>query len=205
MNCKILSGGILLIASWACSPANIKIAANPPKIGYKSHETLVIAPLSQIRDVENEQLMNWANDFIKEKLTTIQTIKYWDVHYKASQSGLPLLSFSEYDTSTFRLLNEKLKIDFVLVANIDRVRENYQNELNNPDYQRREAIVSLKLIDLKNTMVSWYCTTRVLANPFKVNGSSQEYAVNIHSGSFAVQKAYKKSVNRLVKSFVLID
>jgi hypothetical protein len=67
-----------------------------------------------------------------------------------------------------------------------------------------EAIVSFQLIDLKNKMIAWHCTTRVFANPFKAKGTSQEYAVNIHSGSFAVQKAYKKSVKRLAKSFVLI-
>jgi hypothetical protein len=205
MTGKVLTCGILLVISWACSPANTTITANPKKAGFKRNESILIMPLPQIKEQENEQMMVWANQQVKDKQPALRTMNYWDVQYKSRQHGFVLPSFNQYDTVNFEKLNQTLGVDFILAPTLNSLNENYLNELSNPNHQKREAIVSFQLIDLKNKAISWHCTTRVIANPFEVKGKTQEYSVNVLSGSFAVQKAYKESINRLIKSMVLIQ
>lgn len=196
---------ILFLVGWGCSPTNLKITYNPKKVGIKRNESILITPLPQVRESENEELVIWANDYFKTHLPFIRTIDYWDAQYNASQYGIALPSFNSYDTISFQRLREQMSVDFILGCTLEDLKENYTNELNNPNYQRRKAIVTFQLLDLANKRVAWYCTTRVLVNPFKINGRTQEYSVNILSGSFAVKKAYKESVNRLIKSIVFIN
>lgn len=159
----------------------------------------------QVKESENEQLMNWANDLFKDQKHWIKTVNYWDMQYKSSQHGFVLPSFNNYDTANFQQLKQQLGVNFILLSTLNSLKENYTNELNNPNYQRREAHVSFQLLDLSNKAVVWHCATRVFANPIKAHGETQKYSINILSGSFAVSKAYKESVNRLFKSIVLTN
>lgn len=200
MNSRLYYCILWIGISGACSPPNTKISSYPKKIGVKGDDFILIMPMTQVKENENEQLMNWANDQLKSKLPWVKTIRYWDAKYKSNQHGFVLPSFHNYDTANFQQLREGLGVNFILLSTLNSLKENYTNELNNPNYQRREAQVSLQLLDLNNRSVVWHCATRVFANPIKANGATQEYSINILSGNFAVNKAYKESINRLIKS-----
>lgn len=195
----------LLVACFQCSPSNTKIASSPKRIGFRMNETILISPLIQIDDGQNEQLMGWANELFKDQMFWVKTINYWDAQYNSKQYGIELPTFNNYDSANFNVLNERLGIDFILLCTLSDFKENYDNELNNPNYQRREVMVSFQLLDLKSKTIVWYCTTRVFANPFKVNGDTQQYSINILSGSFAINKAYKESIKKLIKSITRIE
>ena len=126
-------GIVLLVLFEACSPTNTKITANPKKIGYRPNETILITQLSGISEAENEQLMNWANGLFVEKLPSLKTLNYWDMQYKSKQLGFVLPSFNNSDTTILNRL-ESLDVDFILFGNLNSLKENYNNELRNPNY-----------------------------------------------------------------------
>lgn len=195
----------LLVACFQCSPTNTKITSSPKRIGFKVNETILISPLPQINDVENEQLMDWTNELFKNRMLWVKTINYWNAQYNSKQYGIELPTFNNYDSVNYKVLNERLGIDFIMLCTLSDFKENYDNELNNSNYQRREVTVSFQLLDLKSKTTIWHCTTRIFANPFKVNGDTQQYSINIFSGSFAINKAYKESIKKLMKSITRID
>lgn len=91
--------------------------------------------------------MDWAKDEIEGKFPAINPLNYWDIQYDSKKNGVALPSYNSYDTATFDVLNKKVGIDFVLLSSVDKLKENYTNEANNPNYQTREAIVTLQLLD----------------------------------------------------------
>jgi len=200
---RVLIFSFLVIVSWSCGPANVSITANPKRVGYKRNDVVLVAPLTGVSELENEQLMLWATEYFKNKLP-IQTTNYWDALYKSKQHGLALPSYNHYDTASFTMLKEKLGVNFILLSTLNGLQENDENEFNNPNYKRRIAIVSFQLIDLEAKIVVWHCTTRVCVGPFKAKDGEREYTINVLGGNFATNKAYKKSLSRLFKSWVLV-
>jgi hypothetical protein len=204
MSIRIVTGLLLLITGWSCSTTNTKVVSNPKSIGYRKGERIVIASLSGISEKESAQLNEWANEYLKSKLR-IEVINFLDAQYQASQFGLVLPAFNNYDTADFEMFRKETGVDFMLLGELSRLKENYGTELNNPYYMTREAIVSFQLLDLRHKAIVWNCATRVLVNPIKARDATQTYYINSSSGSFAIQKAYNKSIRRMVKSFVTVN
>lgn len=187
----------------SCSPTNTKVSASPESVIVSTNSTLLITPMAELSENESVTLMDWATHEITLECSGLTTPNYWDVAYKSQLAGIQLPRYDSFDTTTFNTLQAKLDVNFVLLTRLEKLNENNNNELSNPDYQRREAIVSMKLIDLERKFVVWHCTTRVSANPVKANGKTQHYSINILSGSYAVSKAFKESIRRLRKSIVI--
>ncbi len=198
---------ILLTIGTACSTTSTKITSYPKKAGYKRNEYILIAPLEKISETQSSELMSWANAQFVEKFFLLKSVNYWDVQYKSRQFGIVLPSFNNYDTANLDLILEKLNINYIVLSAVHRIDENDVDGIGNPDYLAREAVVSLQLLDLKNKTIVWRCTTRVRVSPLTINSpsDSQEYSVNALSAKgYAVNKAFKKSIKRLVRELVLI-
>lgn len=193
---------ILLAYLVSCSPANTKISANPRKIAVTRGSSFLICPVAGLAENESAELMHRISDQINENVKHVVILNYWEMDFKARQLGVNLPDGQEFDTSAYQLLQTKLNIRFILLSRIDKLQENYQDELNNPNYQTREAIIRMKFVDLETRKVIWHCNTRVFANPLKANGSTQQYSINLLSVNYAVNKAFKKSIQKLQKAIV---
>jgi hypothetical protein len=205
MNSTLFKCAIILLVFQACSPSNTKITVNANVVGYKPGDVILFAPLTGVGELDNEQLMQWAAGYVKKEVLNLKVLNYWDGVYKAKQVGIDLPTFDTYDTATFQKLKTALHADLIVVGTLLKLAENYDHELTNPNYQQREAMISLKLIDLKNNVIVWTCTTRVFANPLKIKGKGQNHhTFNISSGNYAISKAYKESIRKLKKSLRVI-
>lgn len=189
----------------SCSPSNTKISASPKKIAIDPESTILVCPVSGLPENDSEMLIKQASKEIKKHLPEIVVPDYWDIEFKARQAAIRLPGGKSYDSTTVQLLRTKLSIDFILLSQADKFSENDDGELSNPRYQTREAIISMQLLDLKTRKIIWHSTTRVFANPLKVNGSTQHYSINILSGSFAINKAYNESIKKLEKAIILVQ
>lgn len=187
----------------SCSPTNTKVSASPGIVMVSRNSAFLITPMAELSEKESVTLMDWATHEITLEGSGLTTPNYWDVAYKSQLAGIQLPHYDSFDTTTFNTLQAKLDVNFVLLSRLEKLNENNYNELSNTDYKRREAIVSMKLIDLERKIVVWHCTTRVLANPLKANGKTQHYSINILSGSYAAGKAFKESIRGLRKSIVV--
>lgn len=193
-----------LTVLFSCSPSNTKILSSPPKIGINKNSKLLIGNISNVEEIESASLIEWATSEFKLKCPAVNLPNYWKTDYQARQMGIVLPELSEVDSAALHVLNSKLGINLLLVSHLDKLLGNYDNEKNNTNYQRREAIVSLRLIDLTNREVIWHCTTRVYANPIKANGKTQSYSVNILSTEYALKRAFKASVKELINAISII-
>lgn len=199
---------ILLTIGTACSTTNTKITSYPNKVGYKRNEYILIAPLEKIVEIQSAELMSMTNTQFGEKFFLLNIVNYWDVQYKSKQFGIVLPSFNNYyDSANLNLILDKLNINYMLLSTVHRIDENDVDGIGNPDYLAREAVVSLQLLDLKNKTIVWRCTTRVRASPLTIKSkdNSQKYSVNVLSAKdYAVNKAFKKSIKRLMRELVII-
>lgn len=200
---------ILLAISTACTTTRTRITSYPTKVGFKRNEYILIGPLERIPEAQSEELMSWARAEFTQKFFVLNSVNYWDAHYNFKQFGIIMPSFNRYDTANFELILKKLNINYILLSTVNGIDENDDEGIGirNPDYQAREAIISLQLLDLKNRTIVWHCTTRVRASPLTVKSAdnTQQYSANVLTAkNYGVNKAFKKSIKRLMAELVVI-
>lgn len=191
---------ILSIPILSCT-TQTKFTSFPKKIGYENGETLIVYPTKDLTELKSQDLLVWANKYLKEN-TAVKTITYWDADFQFKAKGL-MMPKSATDTLNLMRLKENPIVDFILFSTLVQVDENYENELGNPNYQSREAIMRFLLYDIRTQKLSWQCTSSIRLNPVKVKGRTQQYSINMATGNLAVAKVFKKSIKRLVSALSL--
>lgn len=187
---------LLCMSLFSCS--NTRINYYPRYLGLKYSETLL---LSEIQDAGQyfQSLPLWAKEKIQKEIPSIKVVPPNEVYYKMKQYGVDLNSIADNDTLSFQLINEKAAINYLLSSRIISRNDNNFNELHNPLYDVKQAVLEFRLIDLKSGLVVWKCTTATNISPLIRPSGDQRYYHNIMSSSAAVAKAYKRSVKRLLK------
>lgn len=149
----------------------------------------------------HQNLTQWANENIQKKIPSLSTINYWDAVFNLKQYGIQLPSFQSYDTTNLEIIYKSIGAKYILLGKIISTKENIYNELSNPNYQVREARLQFKLIDSVSKTVIWHCSSRVRVSPLIQSEDEQKYYYNVTSSSYAVNKAYRKSIKKLIKAF----
>lgn len=207
---RVLQIPIMLLAiSTACTTTSTKITSYPTKVGFKRNESILIGPLEHIPEAQSQELMSWAHNEFTQKFFILNSVDYWDAHYNFKQFGIIMPSYNRYDTTNFELILKKLNINYILMSTVDGIDENDDEGIGirNPDYLSREVIIGLQLLDLKNRTIVWHCTTRVRASPLTIKSAdnTEKYSANVLTAkNYGVNKAFKKSIKRLMGELVVI-
>lgn len=188
----------LAVTLFSCS--HTRISHYPRYLGLKYSETLLITELHDTKR-DFQSLTFWAKERIQKEIPSIKVIPASEAYYKIKQYGVDLNSISEKDTLSFRLINEKTGINYLLSSKVLSRDDNNSDEFHNPQYEVKQAVLEFKLIDLKTGFPIWKCTTSTNISPLVRKSRDQRYYHNVMSSSAAVIKAYKKSVKRLLKSW----
>ncbi len=188
----------LCVSLFSCS--NTRINYYPKYLGLKYSETLL---LSEIQDAEQnfQSLPLWAKEKIQKEIPSIKVVSSTEVFYEMKQHGVDLNSIADKDTLSFKLINEKTGISYLLTSKILSRNDNNFNEFSNPQYDVKQAVLEFQLMDLKTGLSIWKCTTATNISPLIRQSGDQRYYHNAMSSSGAITKAYKKSVKRLLKSW----
>lgn len=186
----------LCVSLFSCS--NTRINYYPKYLGLKYSETLL---LSEIQDAgqNSQSLPLWAKEKIQKEIPSIKVVSSTEVFYKMKQYGVDLNSIADKDTLSFQLINEKTGINYLLSSRILSRNDNNFDELHNPQYGVKQAVLEFRLIDLKTGLAVWKCTTATNISPLIRPSGDQRHYHNIMSSSAAIAKAYRKSVRRLLK------
>lgn len=172
----------------------------------KKNDRILFAPVLNVTEGQSEQLLRWTTDYLTEKMLSLEILDYWDVNYRAKILGLSVPSPNNYDRNKLVELKEALSVDYILFSILERVRENDVNNLdNNPSYEVKEAILNHQLLDLKSRSIVWVCKTQVRAGPLRFSTHNNANSINLRSSTFAINKAYKESIEKLSKSFLLVN
>lgn len=188
--------GLMLVG---CSSTKI---TSTPHVGYRMHEHMVITPLADFNELENDRMMTIATESLKEKLRFLNIVPYQDAVYKASQYGVALPAYNRYDTAQLRILNRKANIQYILTGDLLRVRSESFNT-NSPNYNEHQATMSFQLLDAIHKTVVWRCTVVFTSKPLQI-GDDKKDSYNLRTEDFAIQKAYHKGMKRLTKNFELL-
>lgn len=192
----LIGFGLLLTG---CSGTRI---TSTPYAGYRMHEHLVITPVADLREVENDRMMTAAIELLSKELIFLNIIPYQDAVYKASQYGVVLPAYNRYDTAQLGVLHRKANIQYILAGDLVQVRSE-DFDTNSPYYKAHEATLSFQLLDAIHKTIVWRCTVRFTAKPLQL-GKDKENSYNLRSEDFAIHKAYQKGMKRLAKNFELI-
>lgn len=192
----LLTGCSLIVA---CSSTKI---TSTPHAGYRMHEHMVIVPLPDFSEVENERMMNLAIESLSKELIFLNIVPYQDAVYKTSQFGLTLPTFNRYDTAQLGMLHRQANIQYILTSDLVSVKSETTDKTS-PDYEHVKAVMSFQLLDAIHKTIVWRCTVRFTANPVAL-GPEKEDLLNLRTESFAVHKAYHKGMKRLTKNFELM-
>lgn len=198
MKASLFLGLLLLLTSIGCSFKQIN--AYPELVGHRNLDRIIIGNLQANANTDYQQLTQWAKEKVEGTLPSLRVFNYWDANYKMNQQGLELPRFDSNDTTLFDLVYKHTGAKYLFLGRIVNATDNAFDEARNPNYEVREAVLQFRLIDTISKREVWRCLTRVRISPLIQSRDNQNYYRNATSSSYAINKAYRLSVKKLLKA-----
>lgn len=194
---------ILLIPIIFLSCGSSKINSTPKFIGVRAGDRLLVCDLTGNAGHDYQDLLGWANAELKSK-SLIEPLAYSDSEFKLKQFGIDLSRMNSMDSTTAKIIAEKLNLDFILFTRIGYLKDNIEVEVNNSDYEFKEARVYFNLYDLKLQRLVWRCDVKTTISPLVYGGRRVDYSINPLSSDNALNRGYRKGIKKMIKSFKVI-
>jgi hypothetical protein len=138
---------LLTLILFSCD--STKVTHYPKYLGLRYSESLLITEI-QYGNRDFQFLPFWAKEKIQKEIPSIQVTTTSEIDYKMRQYGVDLNLITDRDTLSFKQINEKAGISYLLISRILSRNDNNFGELHNPQYNVKQAVLEFKLIDLKS-------------------------------------------------------
>lgn len=200
---KTISVSLLFLLFSGC--VSVKIKAHPSYLGFYEGEVILLATTFQgVPHSSAIYFSSWSKKMFSKNLPLLKYANYEDCDFLARQFGISLAEVEVMNPHYLKSVYEKVGVNYMLVNQL-KLKSNSLVDFNSPDYLVREANLQLQLIDLKNAQVIWTCESKVQIAPLIIKDDDRTYPYNLSSSVSAFDKAYRKSIKRLIKSFHLIQ
>lgn len=195
--------GVVLISIILSSCGSSKINSTPKFIGVRAGDRLLVCDLTGNAGHDYQDLLGWANAELKSK-SLIEPLAYSDSEFKLKQFGIDLSRMNSLDSTTAKIITEKLNLDFILFTRIGYLKDNIEVEVNNSNREFKEARVYFNLYDLKLQRLVWRCDVKTTISPLVYGGRRVDYSINPLSSDNALNRGYRKGIKKMIKSFKVI-
>jgi hypothetical protein len=194
----LLTALLILVILSSCGSS--KINSTPKFIGASTGDRLLVCNLIGNKDDDYQSLTTWANETLKSK-SGIDPVSYSDSEFTLKQFGIDLSAMNSVDSTTAKLIAEKLNLDFILFTKIGYLKDNLETGANNSDYNLKEAKLYFTLYDLNLNRLIWKCDIETTISPLIYGGGRLDYSINPLSSDNALNRSYRNGIKRMIKSF----
>ncbi len=198
---KTISVSLLFLLFSGC--VSVKIKAHPDYLGYYTGETILFSDSFQgISRNYSDHLVSWTGKKFEKNLPLLLQLNYQDTDFMARQWGISINDIDVTNPKQLKFIYEKVGINYMI---INQVSLSEYGPTNFDDSTTYSATLRLQLIDFKNGVVIWKSDVKVNIGSLIIMDDDQPYSFNFSSSVSAFDKAYRKSIKRLIKSFHLIQ
>jgi hypothetical protein len=171
-----------------------KVKSFPKHVGHQHEEKIVLMGIESASEFDAESLRLRGSSQVKQELLSIRVVDYWDLETLLRQHGLTFPAFDNPHAELFKQLHNVSGIRYAFTTKLDKaVTLPY-------DHNHHSVLLRGILIDLKTGGAVWHCSTTVSIAPLKVNDQNGGTEYNPLGLQAAVNKAYIKSVKKLIKA-----
>jgi hypothetical protein len=171
-----------------------KVKSFPKHVGHQHAEKIVLVGIESASEYDPESLRLRAGYQVQKELVSIRVVDYWDVEVLLRQHGISMPLFDTQDAEQLKEFYNVSGIRYAFMAKLDQA--------TSLPYDYNRHVVSMRgiLLDLKIGGVVWHSNSTVRISPLKVNDRTGGTDYNPFGLQTAVNKAYMKSVKKLIKA-----